>query len=239
MPAPRPLCQEVDDGKVCGKPVKTLASGLCMKHYQRVRRSKGVVLGTETGAEVERVKTRAGSKYSTVQIEAALMAVVMSGGVVRRGAELSGVPEATLSGWVNEEFNQRYSELRAEKGPELEKLAVEGLLSFVHRAEAVKAVALDKTLAELEAGETKDPGATLRNIATAQGISVTKIMELSGRPTSVVVHRPPNELLARLASLGAIVDGSATELPPPTATLVETNPSVAPKDGDSTQEVGN
>jgi hypothetical protein len=235
----RPTCKEPPlDGSegVCGKPVKTIASGLCMTHYQRIRR-QNLKLGTETGADVPRVKTRPSSHYSTIDIESALLAVVMNGGVVRKAAEITGIPAATISKWVNNEFNQRYSELRAEKGPELEKLAVEGLLSFVHRAEAVKAVALDKTLAELEAGDTKDPGATLRNIATAQGISVTKIMELSGRPTSVVVHRPPNELLARLASLGAIVDGSATEIP--AATLVETNPSVAPKDGDSTQEVGN
>lgn len=209
---------------------------MCMTHYQRVRRANGVKLGTETNAALTPstgLERRPGSKYSTVEIESALLAVVMQGGIVKRAAELTGIPENTISRWVTTDFHQRYSELRAEKGPELEKLAVDGLLSFVHQAEAVKLVALKKTLEQLEAGDAKDPGATLRNVATAQGITVTKIMELSGRPTSIVMHRPPNELLARLASLGAIVDSSAAEIP--AATLVETNPSVAPDSGDSNE----
>ncbi len=212
-----------------------------MTCYQRERRQK-LKLGTETGAQVARVKTQrasgggtdgTGKQYSEIDIEAALLAVVMQGGRVTRAAELTGINRDTLYRWANLEYNQRYSELRAEKGPELEQLAIQGLLEFVHKAESAKNLALEKTVQQLEAGEAKDPGATLRNIATAQGISVTKIMELSGRPTSTVIHQSPAELMARLASLGAVVDTTATEIP--AATLVETNPSVAPESGDSTE----
>lgn len=206
-----------------------------MTHYQRQRRAGGILLGTETGEDVPIVHTRSGAaaKYSQTEVESALLAVVMEGGVVRRAAELVGVPAATLSRWVNQEHYQRYSELRVKHGPELEKRAVEGLLNFVRRAEDAKYLALEKTIDELESGDTKDPGATLRNIATAQGISVTKILELSGRPTSTVMHKSPAELMARLQALGA-VDSSADEIP--VATLVETNP-VAPL-GDSNEAAG-
>lgn len=212
-----------------------------MTCYQRERRQK-LKLGTETGAQVERTKTLGGGggphgrgvRYSAIEVEAALLAVVMQGGIVTRAAELTGISPDTLSRWANLEYNQRYSELRAEKGPELEQLAIQGLLEFVHKAESAKALALEKTVQQLVAGEAKDPGATLRNIATAQGISVTKIMELSGRPTSTVIHQSPAELMARLASLGAVVNSTAREEITP-ATLVETNPSVAPGTGDSTE----
>lgn len=209
----RPTCKEIVDGHPCGKPVKTLASGLCMTHYQRMRR-RNLKLGTETGSTevAEIVAPMPGSKYGVQRIEAALLAVVMKGGVVKQAAELTGIPAPTISKWVNAEYSQRYNELRAKHGPELEKLAVQGLLDFVRQAEEVKIKALERTAEELAANKSKDPAATLRNVATAQGISVTKIMELSGRPTSVVIHRSPAELMARLRARGAVVDVSSEEI---------------------------
>lgn len=229
MADPKPQCSVED----CTRPIATRASGLCMTHYQRERRAVGRSLSTETGGPRKAPPPRQGGKWNETQIETALLAIVMQGGDTRAAAEIVGIPHETVRRWASDTHTARYAELRHEKGPELERLAVAGLLGFVHQAEKVKAVALQKTLEELESEKgSKDPGATLRNVATAQGITVTKIMELSGRPTSIVMHRSPQELLSRLARMGAIVDGSATEIEP--ARLAETNPPVAAQ-ADSTE----
>lgn len=203
-----------------------------MKHYQEERRAVGVALGTETGAKVPVSRTRGTSKYSDIDVEAALLAVVMAGGVVSRASELTGIPAATLAKWANVDHNQRYSELRASKGPELEKLAVEGLLEFVHAAEEVKKLALERTVEQLNSNP-KDAGAVLRNVATAQGITVTKIMELSGRPTSIVMHRSPRELMAKLVAMGAVVDAEATAEEIPQAAIMPGN--IVAAQADSTE----
>ena len=184
-----------------------------MGHYQAERRRKAREAAPpppppETGALTRGRR----SKYSDTEIEEALLAVVMNGGVIKRGAELVGIPEDTVRDWMNV-HDARYAELRREKGPELERRAVDGLLSFVAAAEDTKRLALEKTAAELEAGDTKDPGATLRNVATAQGIAVTKVMELTGRPTANTTGRSAQELLAGLARLGAVINSTADELP--------------------------
>lgn len=188
-----------------------------MGHYQAARRrkareeAKAAAPPPEPGKTLDR-KIR--SKYSDVQIEEALLAVVMNGGNMKAAAELVGIPYATIKEWMVVHAT-RYAELRREKGPELERIAVDGLLSFVTAAEEAKRIALEKTVEQLQSDDgAKDPGATLRNVATAQGISVTKIMELTGRPTAQNHGgRSVPELLAGLARLGAIVNGTAEELP--------------------------
>lgn len=189
-----------------------------MKHYQKARREEkraGAALIKDVEREVGVVRKQR-SKYSDVCVEEALLAVIMAGGIVKHGAAIVGVSESTVREWM-QLHAARYAELRREKGPELERRAVDGLMAFVTAAEEVKQLALEKTSKQLSDGEAKDPGATLRNIATAQGISVTKIMELTGRPTSTAVGRSPNELLSALARLGAIVNSTAEEVPPQAA----------------------
>lgn len=184
-----------------------------MGHYQAERRRKAREAAPPPPPETTTITRKVHSKYSDTQIEEALLAVVMSGGVIKAGAELVGIPYDTVRDWMNL-YAARYAELRRQHGPELERRAVDGLLAFVTAAEEVKHLALSETKTELERGDTKDPGATLRNITTAQGISVTKIMELTGRPTANNTGRSAQELLAGLARLGAIVQGTAEELPP-------------------------
>lgn len=213
-PSPK-TCTVPRDGKPCGKPVK--AKGMCMGHYQAVRRAKARGAAPPLPSPSSEPKAAIAnrprhSKYTDTQIEEALLAVVMNGGSMKRGAELVEIPYDTVRDWMNL-YAARYAELRREKGPELERRAVDGLLSFVSAAEDTKRLALEKTTEELEAGETKDPGATLRNVATAQGIAVTKIMELTGRPTANTTGRSAQELLAGLARLGAVINSTAEELP--------------------------
>ena len=126
----------------------------------------------------------------------------------------------------------RYEELREKHGPALERRVVSGLLDFMEQAEEVKRAALARTLADLQSEEgVRDASTAMKNIAISQGIAGTKMMELMGRPTSIIEHRSPNELLSRLRALGAIIEGTAEDLEPPAASLEETNPDVAAAGG--------
>lgn len=215
-----------------------------MTHYQAARRAKLRAAGAAAVVPVDPSKElvnahvpRSWRKYGDEDVERALLAVVMEGGIVKRGAELVGIPQGTVQDWTLK-YAARYAELRRAKGPELERRAVDGLMAFVTAAEDVKQLALAKTREELERGDTKDPGATLRNISTAQGISVTKIMELTGRPTANSSGRSASELLAALTRLNAIsssTPGTAVELPAlPEQVHSDDQPVAA--DADSTAE---
>lgn len=143
-----------------------------------------------------------------------LLALALAGGNARRASELCGVPESTLKRWRVQDAAE-YERARIEVAPKLEAVILSDMREFVLEASRVKAVALQKTLEALEADEIpkRDLPGALRNITTAEAISVDKIMVLSGRPTSVVEHRSLGQLVARLAAIGAVVDGSAEELP--------------------------
>lgn len=151
-------------------------------------------------------------RYVPSEIEAGLLALVLTGGSTRKAAEMSGVPASTLADWKLDHA-ERLEQLRVERGEQIEAMAINGLRAFALRAEEVKAAALEATMEQLREGKARDPAAVLRNVATAQGITVSKILELSGRPTSIVEHRSAQDIVARLASLGAVVDSTARELP--------------------------
>lgn len=153
--------------------------------------------------------------YLPHEIEAGLQALVMCGGSTRKTAELTGVPRRTIEKWVKL-HRGRIEVIRRERGPELERLAIEGFRAFVVRAEEAKAAALDETLKRIEDGTARDPGRDLSSISVAQGISVQRMLELDGRPQGVKGgERSVAELLTELQRLGAVIDGSAREIEPP------------------------
>lgn len=156
--------------------------------------------------------------FTPDQRDAALLAVIMSGGRVVQTARELDMNHETLRSMVDRN-RERYEELQRKHGPELEARAVANLQAFVVRAEEAKYIALDATVATLESGGSKNPGQDLKNIAVAQGISVQKVLELSGRPTQTIQHRSLAEAVARLQQLGATVntnydaDGSVVSSP--------------------------
>lgn len=152
------------------------------------------------------------------EIEAGLLALVLSGGSSRVASRETGIPESTLTSWQLA-HRGRIEELRRERGPELERMAIEGFRAFVVRAEQVKAAALELTLKQIEDGSIKDPARAMQAVSISQGISVQRMLELDGRPSGVAPDRSLGELVAALERLGATkqsrgsVEGSAVELP--------------------------
>lgn len=162
-------------------------------------------------AESREVETR--RSYMPHEVEAALQALVLSGGSPRRASKLCGVPHPTLIDWASK-HRERIEVIRRERGPELERMAIEGFRGFIVRAEEVKAAALEATMAQIENGSIKDPARAMQAVSISQGISVQRMLELDGRPSGVEPGRSLGELVAALERLGAVrtVDGSAVEL---------------------------
>lgn len=177
-------------------------------------------------------------RYTVAQREQALLAVVMNGGRILETGRQLGINGETLRKWVAWQ-RPHYEELQRKHGPELEARAVSGLQAFINNAEEAKAAALaavvdglsqdaldltawaERVRADPLANERapvpriKDPAKALQHVAVAQGISVQKILELTGRPTQTVQHTSINDSLARLRALGAqiTVEGAAVEIP--------------------------
>jgi transposase-like protein len=147
------------------------------------------------------------------RVTRALTALALTGGHPLRASEMCDVSSRTLYRWRIEK-REEYERIRRDLAPQLEAISISELQAFVVQAAAAKMLALQKTTEALEADAipARDLPAALRNITTAEAISVDKILALSGRPTSVVEHRSAGELVKRLAALGAVVDGTATEL---------------------------
>jgi hypothetical protein len=60
---------------------------------------------------------------------------------------------------------------------------------------------VELALSDIREGKVKDPGATVRNLATTAGIATDKIMLLTGRPTDITEHRDPAQVIKELANL--------------------------------------
>jgi transposase-like protein len=157
----------------------------------------------------EMVTRQPGARYLTPpQIDAGLRVVVRHGGSATVAARELGIPVNTVESW-KKRHRERYHQLREEMGPELERQAQQGFLAFVTRAEEAKAKALEAVVEGLDAGTVKDPARALQQVSISQGIAVQKVLELSGRPTSIVEHRSVAETIAQLRSLGAeIIEGT-------------------------------
>ncbi len=143
-----------------------------------------------------------------------LAAVALAGGRCAHASELCGVPESTLYAWRHR-HPAEYEAARAEVAPRIERLVIGELREFVVLASCVKRLALQRTMEALEAREipARDLPRALQAITTAEAISIDKVLALSGRPSQIVHHRSGAALVQHLARLGAVVDGSAVELP--------------------------
>lgn len=164
-------------------------------------------------------------KYTAEQVDAALLALAVNGGqyrkTVREIAAGGGpkIPESTLKGW-RESYPQRYGFHLTANTDKAEKAATQGFLEIIHATQAAMLEAVELEAKRIQRGDVRDAASSGRNLATIAGISGTQLLQLSGRPTQVVEHRKPEEVLRRLAALG-VVESTAVEEPSPSASLPE------------------
>lgn len=148
------------------------------------------------------------------RMQTGFMALALSGDNAALASEQCGIPQSTLKRWRKEE-RAAYDAVRRDMAPRLEAVVIAEQYAFVLEAGRVKRLALAATEKAILEDQipAKDLPRALQAITTSEAISTDKILALSGRPTSVVEHRSSAELMRRLASLGAIVDATATEIP--------------------------
>lgn len=148
------------------------------------------------------------------RMQRGFVALALCGDNSVRASEQCGVPDATLRRW-RREHRHEYDRVRRELAPRLESIVVAEQYAFIIEAGHAKRLALAKTMDALENDQipARDLPGALRNITTAEAISIDKVLALSGRPTSIVEHRSAAELVRKLAAMGAVVDGTAAEIP--------------------------
>lgn len=157
------------------------------------------------------------SEEST-KVQKGFLALALAGDNTARASETCGINERTLRYW-RQKYREEYDRIRRDLAPRLEQVVVAEQYAFVLEAGRAKRLALQKTMEALEADAipARDLPGALKSITTAEAISVDKILALSGRPTSVVEHRSANDIVRKLAALGAVTDATAVELPEETS----------------------
>jgi hypothetical protein len=147
-------------------------------------------------------------------VDRALLALALNGGAIERTIrELKAadvkVSRDQLMDW-RDKFPKRYLWHSTENAAKLEKEIIASQREVIAAATKATMDAVAMEHERIKAGETKDAASSARNLATVVGISTTKLLELSGRPTSITEVRKPEEIIRALKNRGVKVDVEAT-----------------------------
>ena len=148
-------------------------------------------------------------------VDRALLALALNGGAIERTVrELKAadvkVSSDQLADW-RDKFPKRYQWHATENAAKLEKDIISSQREVIAAATRATMDAVAMEHERIKRGETKDAASSARNLATVVGISTTKLLELSGRPTSITEVRKPEEIIKALKSRGVKVDVEATD----------------------------
>jgi hypothetical protein len=159
------------------------------------------------------------SNYGPEQIDKALLAYAACGANAAKACRLLkergiGVHPKTLTQWAEGRYADRYMEIHAKHGQQLDRVLAQETRDIALRASQVERLAVDETEKELKAGTVKDASAAARNMAVVKGVATDKLLTLTGRPAQIVEHRSAQDLVKKLEALG-VVDSTAEEEPDP------------------------
>ena len=149
-------------------------------------------------------------RWNSQERDQALLALIACGGHAERAAEqlkAQGlpIPRRTLSDWRHR-YADRLRELHDRHAPAIEAELVRRAREVALQAFAAAAQAVEHAEADLEAGRVKDTAGAARNLATTGAIAADKLMALTGRPTQVIEHREPSQIIASLRRKGIVID---------------------------------
>lgn len=172
-----------------------------------------------------------GPVATPTDIDRALTTLAYYGGNSARAAEELGMNERTLRKWRLETHRDRYLEIAEREAPRIEAMAAQQARELVVRASETEHTLIDRLNDRLASDETtskelSELAGTLQRVTTSKGINGTKLLELTGRPTSIVEHRDPAQTVNALArKLGITVDSTAVEEPTPPLPLIPASSS--------------
>ena len=157
-------------------------------------------------------------RYAPSEIQAALTALAFFGGNSIRASQQTGIDASTLRHWKITDHRELYREIQEREGPKLEAIAADQALEVILRSSEVEHSLLDAlaTVAhDPEQSKTaSEIAGALQRTVTARGISTTKRLELTGRPTSIIEHRDGNDILRSIGARipGLVIESTAEEL---------------------------
>ena len=170
--------------------------------------------------EIEPVKTSENNlgieAYPEADIDRCLMALAIEGGNVpatvrflKAAANGGRSPNRdTIRRW-RDQYPARYAYHTTERAKEIEDGIVRGQRELIAGASIAAQDAVSLEHKRILEGDIKDAAASARNLQTVAGIGVTKIMEMTGRPTQIIEHRRPEDIVRRLNEM--VVDSDAEE----------------------------
>jgi transposase-like protein len=157
-------------------------------------------------------------RYSPTEIDTALAILARSGSSLE-ASTLTGISASTLRDWKSEHAD-RYLAIQEREAPKLEAIAANTAREIMIRAGETEHALLDtlnqRIRDDAPTKELSELAGTLQRVTTSKGINGTKLLELTGRPTSIIEHREGNEILRALGARipGLVIDSTAVEIPP-------------------------
>jgi hypothetical protein len=134
-------------------------------------------------------------------------------GSSRRASQLTGYSDRTIRDWA-QTHPQQYAQIKERRAALIDQACIEEFRQIVLNGTRATQSAIAAAQEELKAGNTRDPAATARNLATASAIAADKIALMEGRPTQIIEHRSSDDVLRDLER-GGFIDAHAIEDPEP------------------------
>lgn len=167
-----------------------------------------------------------GPDATPAEIDKALTTLAYYGGNAARAARELDMSASTLKLWRTHTHRDRYLEIAEREAPRLEAIAAQQARELVMRASETEHSLIDRLNDRLASDETtskelSELAGTLQRVTTSKGINGTKLLELTGRPTSIVEHRDPTTTVNAIArKLGLTIDSTAVDMANPTPTAL-------------------
>lgn len=149
---------------------------------------------------------------SSDDIERGLTVLAMAGDNSIRAAEISDFNASTLRNW-RITYAKRYEEIRAERGPELERLIGHEARALAVRYAQAEHKALDEATDNIEGADLSQLSTFLKAAAIGKAVNLDKMLLLDGRPTAISEHRTRDEIFKELERDG-FIDSTAEDMSP-------------------------
>lgn len=152
-------------------------------------------------------------------IEYCLLALYRRGGSYKETAEYlkttylgdKSPDTVRLKRWRTGIHRDKYLQLAAANAEDLEKEIVVRLRELATQTGLLQVEALEHLLTRIKAGDVTPT--MVKELAVISGVSIDKLLVLSGRPDKIVAVQNPDDIIRRLVDSGYadVIDGTTVE----------------------------
>lgn len=129
----------------------------------------------------------------------------------KTAAEQTGFNERTLRYWRTH-HPERWEHILANRARIIDQACIEEFRAIAQKAAHGSLIAVEREIANLQAGRTREPAQAALNLIKVAATSIDKVALMEGRPTSITEHRTTDDVLRSLEAKGYIVDAQAEEI---------------------------